>query len=124
MFTAQVEDENIDYVIPEEGAVKWKDNLCITADAAADPQRLEMAYQWIDFLNRSEIAAMNTDFVWYASPTLPQRSLSTQKSLDMKLFILLKKYLRDCTGWKMSVRQQSYILGFGQKLVLNKVKAA
>lgn len=68
VFTAQVEDENIDYVIPEEGAVKWTDNLCITADAAEDPQRLEMAYQWIDFLNRPEIAAMNTDFVWYASP--------------------------------------------------------
>jgi len=68
IFTAQVEDENIDYVIPEEGAVKWTDNLCITADAAKDPQRLEMAYQWIDFLNRPEIAAMNTDFVWYASP--------------------------------------------------------
>lgn len=68
VFTAQVEDENIDYVIPEEGAVKWTDNLCITADAAADPQRLEMAYQWIDFLNRPEIAGMNTNFVWYASP--------------------------------------------------------
>ncbi len=68
VFTAQVEDENIDYVIPEEGAVKWTDNLCITADAAADPQRLEMAYQWIDFLNRPEIAAMNTNYVWYASP--------------------------------------------------------
>jgi spermidine/putrescine transport system substrate-binding protein len=68
VFTAQVEDENIDYVIPEEGAVKWTDNLCITADAASDPQRLEMAYQWIDFLNRPDIAGMNTNYVWYASP--------------------------------------------------------
>lgn len=68
VFTAQVEDENIDYVIPQEGAVKWTDNLCITADAAADPDRLERAYLWIDFLNRPEIAAMNTNYVWYASP--------------------------------------------------------
>lgn len=68
VFTAQVEDENIDYVIPQEGAVIWMDNLCITADAAADPERLERAYQWIDFLLRPEIAAMNTNYVWYASP--------------------------------------------------------
>jgi spermidine/putrescine-binding protein len=68
VFTAQVEDENIDYVIPQEGAVKWTDNLCITADAAEDPGRLELAYQWIDFLNRPDIAAMNTNYVWYASP--------------------------------------------------------
>lgn len=68
VFTAQVEDENIDYAMPQEGVVKWIDNLCITADAAADPDRLERAYLWIDFLNRPEIAAMNTDYVWYASP--------------------------------------------------------
>ena len=68
VFTAQVEDENIDYVIPQEGAVKWTDNLCITADAAADPDRLERAYLWLDFLNRPDIAAMNTNYVWYASP--------------------------------------------------------
>jgi spermidine/putrescine-binding protein len=68
IFTAQVEDENIDYTIPQEGAVIWTDNLCITADAASDPNRLDLAYQWIDFLNRPDIAAMNTNYVWYASP--------------------------------------------------------
>ena len=82
IFTAQVEDENIDYVIPEEGAVKWTDNLCITADAAKDPQRLEMAYQWIDFLNRPEIAAMNTDFVWYASPNAAAEEFIDPEILD------------------------------------------
>lgn len=75
VFTAQVEDENIDYVIPQEGAVVWTDNLCITADAATDPQRLEMAYQWIDFLNRPDIGAMNTNFVWYASPNKEAESM-------------------------------------------------
>ncbi|MDH5605842.1 MAG: spermidine/putrescine ABC transporter substrate-binding protein [Anaerolineae bacterium] len=68
VFTAQVEDENIDYMIPKEGAVKWVDNLCITADAGADPERAEMAYLWIDFLNDPEIAGMNTNYVWYATP--------------------------------------------------------
>lgn len=69
-FAAQVEDENIDYVIPEEGAAIWMDNLCITADAATDPDRYARAHLWIDFLNRPDIAALNTNYVWYASPNL------------------------------------------------------
>ncbi|MDX1378211.1 MAG: spermidine/putrescine ABC transporter substrate-binding protein [Anaerolineales bacterium] len=74
VFAAQVEDENIDYIIPKEGAVMWVDNLCITKDAAADPDRLEMAYLWLDFLNRPDIAAINTNFVWYASPNAAAES--------------------------------------------------
>lgn len=68
IFVAQGEDENIDYIIPKEGAVMWVDNLCITADATTDPERLEMAYMWLDYLNRPDIAAQNTNWVWYASP--------------------------------------------------------
>lgn len=67
-FTAQVEDENIDYVIPQEGAAKWMDNLCIPADAATDPGRYERAHLWLDFLNRPDIAGLNTNYVWYGSP--------------------------------------------------------
>lgn len=70
VFATQVEDENIDYVIPDEGAAKWMDNLCITADAATDPERLERAHLWLDFLNRPDIAAINTNYVWYASPNV------------------------------------------------------
>jgi spermidine/putrescine transport system substrate-binding protein len=68
IFVTQGEDENIDYIIPKEGAVMWVDNLCITKDAAEDEDRLEAAYLWLDFLNRPDIAAINTNWVWYASP--------------------------------------------------------
>jgi spermidine/putrescine-binding protein len=46
----------------------WVDNLCITVDAAADPERLDRVYKWLDYLNRPDIAAQNTNWVWYASP--------------------------------------------------------
>jgi spermidine/putrescine-binding protein len=42
--------------------------LCISVDAAADPERLERVYKWFDYLNRPDIAAQNTNWVWYASP--------------------------------------------------------
>jgi spermidine/putrescine-binding protein len=73
IFSTAVEDENVDYIIPKEGAVMWVDTLCITKDAAADPERLDMAYQWLDFLNRADINATNTNYVWYASPNLAAR---------------------------------------------------
>lgn len=82
VLAAQVDDENIDYIIPKEGAVMWVDNLCITKDAASDPDRLEMAHMWIDFLNRPDIAALNTNFVWYASPNAAAESGIDQEILD------------------------------------------
>ncbi len=68
IFVAQGEDENIDYIIPLEGAVMWVDNLCVTKDAGEDPARMDMIYQWLDFLSRADVAAQNTNWVWYASP--------------------------------------------------------
>jgi spermidine/putrescine-binding protein len=52
----------------------WVDNLCITKDAAEDDDRLEAAYLWLDFLNRPDINAMNTNWVWYASPNAAAES--------------------------------------------------
>lgn len=82
IFTAQLEDENIDYAIPQEGAVKWVDNLCITADAGADPARYERALKWIDFLNQPENAGANTNFVWYATPNMNATEYIDEEILD------------------------------------------
>jgi spermidine/putrescine-binding protein len=51
------------------------DNLCITADAGANPGRNAVAHQFIDFMNRPDIAAQNTNFVWYASPNKSAESM-------------------------------------------------
>lgn len=82
IFVAQGEDENIDYIIPKEGAVMWVDNLCVTKDAAADPDRMDMVYQWIDYLNRPEINGQNTNWVWYASPNAAARDFIDPEILE------------------------------------------
>ena len=82
VFTAQVEDENIDFAIPTEGAAKWMDNLCITADAGTDPGRLANAHLFLDFMNRPDIAAQNTNFVWYASPNKSAEEMINPEILD------------------------------------------
>lgn len=53
----------VNYVIPKEGALKWFDLMAIPADAP----HVENAYKFIDFMLRPDIAAANTNYVFYAS---------------------------------------------------------
>ena len=54
---------DIRYSIPAEGALLWFDTLAIPADAAHP----DNAHAFIDFLMRPEVAAANSDFVYYAN---------------------------------------------------------
>lgn len=53
----------VNYVIPEEGALQWFDLFAIPADAP----HVDNAYKFIDFMLRPDIAAANTNYVFYAS---------------------------------------------------------
>ena len=53
----------VNYVIPKEGALKWFDLFAIPADAP----HVDNAYKFIDFMLRPDIAAANTNYVFYAS---------------------------------------------------------
>jgi putrescine transport system substrate-binding protein len=63
----------IGYAIPKEGAQLWFDNLAIPRDAP-DPDE---AHAFIDFLQRPEVAARNTNFISYANG-----NLASQKFID------------------------------------------
>ncbi|HEV7276022.1 MAG TPA: polyamine ABC transporter substrate-binding protein [Devosiaceae bacterium] len=56
----------VEYVIPEEGALKWFDLFAIPADAP----NVDNAHAFINFMLRPEIAAANTNYVYYASGNL------------------------------------------------------
>ncbi len=70
IFQAQANAEEagngveISYVIPEEGTVRWVDMLAIPELS----QNVDEAHQFIDFLMRPDIAAKNTNYIWYANP--------------------------------------------------------
>lgn len=51
------------YMIPKEGALKWFDLMAIPADAPHP----DNAHKFIDFMMRPDVAAANTNFVFYAS---------------------------------------------------------
>lgn len=54
----------ITYVIPKEGALQFYDILVIPKDAA----NVDEAHAFINFLMRPEIAAENTNYIWYPNP--------------------------------------------------------
>jgi putrescine transport system substrate-binding protein len=68
----------IGYAIPKEGAQLWFDNLAIPRDAR---NPLE-AHAFIDYLQRPEVAAQNTNFISYANGNLASQKLIDRKILD------------------------------------------
>lgn len=58
------EDGNWYYAIPQEGAAKWMDNMCITAAS----ERKETALHFMNYLLEAENGAAITNFTYYASP--------------------------------------------------------
>lgn len=58
------ENEDIDYVVPEEGSNLWFDNFVIPKTA----KNIEGAHQFINFLLDAEVAAQNTEYVAYSTP--------------------------------------------------------
>ena len=57
-------NENLVYVIPEEGSNIWVDGMCIPKSS----KNVEAAQLFIDFMCREDVAAMNFDYIYYCSP--------------------------------------------------------
>ncbi len=57
-------NEDLAFVIPEEGSNWFVDAMCILKDA---PHQDE-AHEWINFMASTEANLANMDYIWYASP--------------------------------------------------------
>jgi spermidine/putrescine transport system substrate-binding protein len=59
-------DENITYVVPEEGTALWVDYLVVSKSS----KRKKLAMDFLNYINEPEVAAQLAEFVYYASPNL------------------------------------------------------
>lgn len=66
------------YVIPKEGAQMWFDNLAIPRDAKNPAQ----AHALIDYLQRPDVAARNSNFLGYANGNLASQKLIDKAVLE------------------------------------------
>ncbi|MCR2821632.1 ABC transporter substrate-binding protein [Lederbergia panacisoli] len=58
------ENEDLDYVVPEEGSNLWFDNMVIPKSA----QNIEGAHKFINFMLDPENAAQNAEYIGYSTP--------------------------------------------------------
>lgn len=63
------ENEDLAYVIPEEGSNVWIDGWVVTSGA----KNKENAEKWIDFLCTKEAALANFEYIGYATPNMAAR---------------------------------------------------
>ena len=60
------ENENMEFAIPKEGSNMWVDSMVIPSTA----QNVELAHKFINFMQRPDIALMNTEYVMYSTPNM------------------------------------------------------
>jgi putrescine transport system substrate-binding protein len=70
----------IAYAIPNEGAQLWFDNLAIPRDA----RNVAEAHEFINYLQKPEVAAKNTNFISYANGNLASQKFIDKAILDDK----------------------------------------
>jgi putrescine transport system substrate-binding protein len=70
----------IAYAIPKEGAQLWFDNLAIPRDA----RNAAEAYELIDYLQKPEVAAKNSNFISYANGNRASQKFIDKAILDDK----------------------------------------
>jgi spermidine/putrescine-binding protein len=72
------EDGNWYYSIPKEGAVKWLDNICITASS----EEYDTAVHFMNYLLDAEVGATITNYTYYASPNEASREFIDEEILN------------------------------------------
>ncbi|MEC9265515.1 MAG: spermidine/putrescine ABC transporter substrate-binding protein [Alphaproteobacteria bacterium] len=66
-----LEDDDIDYVIPQEGSLIWADNLAIPKGA---PHPMN-AHKFINYILDAQAGALIADYIQYATPNQAARAL-------------------------------------------------
>ena len=70
------ENDKLDYFVPEEGANRFVDAMCVPKDS---PHKTE-AEQYINFLCSTEVAKANAEYIGYSTPQTEAR-----KQLDPEI---------------------------------------
>ena len=85
-------NEDLAYVIPEEGSNWFVDAMCILKDA----ENVDEAHEWINFIASTEANLRNMDYIWYASPNEEALEMYPEwyeeqygEPLDMELYEIM-----------------------------------
>lgn len=69
------ENEDLRFVIPEEGSNWFADAACMPKNQNSDAKRRLAAHMYINFLNEPNVAAENIEYIMYSTPNDAAREL-------------------------------------------------
>lgn len=75
ILQAMDEDDDIAYLLPDEGGLLWEDTLCIPKGAP----NVENAHALINYLLDAQVGADIAEFVYYATPNAAARALMSEE---------------------------------------------
>ena len=85
-------NEDLAYVIPEEGSNWFVDAMCLMKDA----KNVDEAHEWINFMASTDANLRNMDYIWYASPNEEALEMYPEwyeeqygEPLDMELYEIM-----------------------------------
>lgn len=76
ILQAQAENDQVEFMIPEEGYSLACDDLVIPKGA----KNIELAHRFINFLHQPEVAAANTEFISYLCPNQKSYELLSEET--------------------------------------------
>ncbi len=83
------EDEDIGYVIPDEGSYYWQDCLCIPTGAP----NVENAHKFINYLLDAQVGKDLAEYIEYATPNAAARRLTSKEYRKHPIIFPSKKEL-------------------------------
>ncbi len=86
------ENPDLAYVIPQEGSNVWFDNVVIPKTA----KNVEAALAFINFLNDANLAARNTEFIYYSTPNQGAMERIDEELVQNKTFNPTDETLSRC----------------------------
>jgi spermidine/putrescine transport system substrate-binding protein len=89
-------NSDLEYVIPKEGTNLWFDNMVIPKNA----KNKEMAEKFINFMQRPEIAAKNTDYVGYSTANYKAKELLPKDITNSKVAYPIDKEIENTEIFK------------------------
>ena len=84
---------DLDYVVPKEGSNVWFDNVVIPKTA----KNVEAAHAFINFINDANLAARNTEFIYYSTPNQGALDLLDEEFVNNVVFNPTEEELSRCT---------------------------
>ncbi len=85
-------NENLAYIVPDEGSNLWIDSWFIPKTCKNE----EAALAFIDYLCREDVGMANFEYVYYASPLIPVLEALDEEVLSNEAIIPSKESLEKC----------------------------